>query len=48
MDKINIVREEVPGFPPLKEDAYRSKIEECGISGDPFEDPYFLPSEESI
>lgn len=30
-----------PGFPDNKYDAYKAKIDECGISGDLFEDPDF-------
>ncbi|KRX01213.1 hypothetical protein PPERSA_05613 [Pseudocohnilembus persalinus] len=48
IDQIMIVKEQQQGFPSLQFDAYKPKIEECGISGELFEDPYLLPVEESI
>lgn len=47
-EKIKIIKNDTVGFPDLEKDAFKGRIDECGISGDSFEDPSFPPIMETI
>ena len=43
-----IIKSDTLGFPDNEKDAYKNQIDECGISGDAFEDPSFPPTYDHI